>query len=48
MHGTITSYNDGTGEMIVDIQNKTGSGTYSSWTINLDAIAASTSPLTTK
>jgi len=38
MHGTITSYSGTT--MIVDIQHKTGSGTYSSWVINLDWIQA--------
>lgn len=40
MHGTITSYDENTGELIVDIQHKTGSGTYSSWEINLDGIDA--------
>lgn len=34
MHGTITSYSGTT--LIVDISHKTGSGTYNSWTINLD------------
>lgn len=34
MHGSVTSYSGTT--MIVDIKHKTGSGTYSSWTINLD------------
>jgi hypothetical protein len=36
MHGTVTSYNQGTGVLVVDINGKTGSGTYSSWEINLD------------
>lgn len=40
MHGTITSYDENTGELVVDIQHKTGSGTYSSWEINLDGIDA--------
>ena len=38
MHGTVTSYS-GT-SLVVDIQHKTGAGTYASWVINLDAISA--------
>jgi len=34
MHGTITSYSGTT--LVVDIKNHTGSGTYTSWQINLD------------
>jgi hypothetical protein len=34
MHGTVTSYSGTT--LIVDIKNHTGSGTYTSWSINLD------------
>jgi len=36
MHGEVTSYNAATGALVVDIKNHTGSGTYTSWTINLD------------
>jgi len=36
MHGEVTSYNSATGALVVDIKNHTGSGTYTSWTINLD------------
>lgn len=36
MHGQVTSYSGTT--LVVDIQHKTGSGTYSSWTINLDGV----------
>jgi hypothetical protein len=36
MHGEVTSYNPATGVLIVDIKKHTGSGTYTSWTINLD------------
>jgi hypothetical protein len=36
MHGTVTSYNSTTGALVVDIKNHTGSGTYASWSINLD------------
>jgi len=38
MHGTVVSYSWTT--LVVDIQHKAWSGTYASWTINLDAIEA--------
>jgi hypothetical protein len=34
MHGAVTSYSGTT--LIVDIKHHTGSGTYTSWVINLD------------
>jgi len=36
MHGEVTSYNPATGALVVDIKHHTGSGTYTSWVINLD------------
>ena len=36
MHGAVTSYNSATGALVVDIKNHTGSGTYTSWVLNLD------------
>ena len=36
MHGEVTSYNPATGALVVDIKHHTGSGTYTSWQINLD------------
>ena len=36
MHGEVVSYNPTTGALVVDLKNKTGSGTYNSWTINLN------------
>jgi hypothetical protein len=36
MHGEVTSYNAGTGALVVDIKTHTGSGTYTSWVLNLD------------
>ena len=36
MHGEVTSYNSATGALVVDIKTHTGSGTYTSWTLNLD------------
>lgn len=35
MHAVVTSYDSSTGVMVVDVQNKTGSGTYSLWTVNV-------------
>jgi hypothetical protein len=35
MHGLVTSYNSGTGVLVVDVQHKSGSGTYSVWTVNV-------------
>ena len=36
MHGEVTTYNPATGALVVDIKNHTGSGTYTSWVLNLD------------
>lgn len=36
MHGTVVSYNSTTGSLEVDINSHTGTGTFSSWVINLD------------
>ena len=33
MTGTVTSYNSGTGSLVVNVTSITGSGTYSSWTV---------------
>jgi len=43
MHALVTSYDSGTGVLVVDVQNHTGSGTYTSWTINVGG----TTPLQT-
>lgn len=34
-HGTVTSYNATTGVMVVQCTNRTGTGTYNTWTVNL-------------
>lgn len=34
-HGTVTSYNANTGVMVVQCTNRTGTGTYNTWTVNL-------------
>jgi hypothetical protein len=36
MHGEVTSYNAATGALVVNIKTHTGSGTYTSWVLNLD------------
>jgi hypothetical protein len=36
MHGTVTSYNAATGALVIEVKQKTGSGTFSVWTVNLD------------
>ena len=35
MHALVTSYNSGTGALVVNVQSVTGSGTYTAWTINV-------------
>ena len=39
MTGTVDSYNSSTGAMQVSVASVTGSGTYASWTVNLDGAA---------
>ncbi len=36
MNGTVTAYNPSTGSLTVNVTTTTGSGTYSSWGVNLD------------
>ena len=36
MHGAVLTYDSGTGVLVVDVKNHTGSGTYADWTVNLD------------
>ena len=35
MHGPVTSYNSGTGALVMNVQSFEGSGTYSSWVVNV-------------
>jgi hypothetical protein len=44
MHGTVTSYNETTGALVLVLKGKDGSGTYSAWTVNLDGAAGSPGP----
>ena len=39
MLGTVTSYNVGTGAMVIDVTSVTGSGTYTAWSVNLSGAA---------
>ena len=36
MHATVVSYTSGTNTLVVDIKDVVGSGTFTSWSINLD------------
>jgi len=44
MHGDVTSYNSGTGVIVIDVKNHTGAGTYASWTVNLEGAAGIQGP----
>ena len=37
-HGKVTAYDSGTGALDVDVQTHTGTGTFSSWTVNVGGI----------
>lgn len=39
MHAQVDSYNTSTGVLVVDVQNHTGSGTFSDWTVNVGGLA---------
>ena len=41
MIGAVTSYNSGTGSLVVNVTNAYGSGTYTSWTVSLDGAVGS-------
>ena len=43
MHGEVLTYNTGTGAMTVDVNHNTGSGTYSSWVVNVGGVTPVTS-----
>lgn len=44
MHATVTSYVSDTGVMVADVAQHTGSGTYTSWTVNLEGAAGVQGP----
>jgi hypothetical protein len=41
LHGTVVSYNPTTGVLVVDHDKHTGTGTFSSWSVNLDGVIGS-------
>jgi hypothetical protein len=45
MHGTVVSYDSATGVMVFDANRHTGSGTYSSWEINVGGVAGAILPV---
>jgi hypothetical protein len=44
MTGTVTSYNSATGAFVANITSVTGSGTYSTWSVNLNAASGPAGP----
>lgn len=40
MHAVVTSYNSSTGVLVADVQQHTGSGTYSTWVVNVGGISS--------
>jgi hypothetical protein len=40
MHGTVDSYDSGTGVIVIDVSQHTGSGTYTAWTINVGGLTS--------
>lgn len=42
MHGEVTTYDSGTGVLVVDINNHTGTGTYTSWVVNVGGVTPAT------
>ena len=43
MHGEVLTYNSGTGVLTVDVNNHTGSGTYTAWVVNVGGVTPATS-----
>jgi hypothetical protein len=43
MHGEVLTYDSGTGVLTVDVNNHTGTGTYSSWVVNVGGVTPATS-----
>lgn len=44
MHCLVVSYNSSTGALVADVQTHTGSGTYSSWTVNVGGTTTAVLP----
>ena len=44
MHALVTTYNSTTGVLVVDVQQHTGAGTYTAWTVNVGGIDAGAIP----
>ena len=40
MHAVVTSYNSGTGVLVVDVRQHTGTGTFALWTVNVGGISS--------
>ena len=44
MVGSVTSYNSGTGQLVINVTNISGSGTYNSWSVNLNGLTGPQGP----
>ena len=44
MHAAVTTYNSTTGELVVDVNSHTGTGTYTAWTVNVGGISSAVIP----
>ena len=42
MHATVTTYNSSTGVLVVDVNQHSGTGTYTAWTVNVGGAVPST------
>jgi hypothetical protein len=47
LYGTITSYNSGTGELIMNATKSTSTGTYNGWTVSFDTLPVADASTTT-
>lgn len=45
MHGSVTSYHSGTGVLVVNVVEATGTGTYNAWSINVGGLTTSAGTL---
>ena len=44
MHAAVTTYNSTTGELVVDVNSHTGTGTFTAWTVNVGGISSAVIP----
>jgi len=44
MHASVTTYNSSTGMLVVDVNSHTGTGTFTTWTVNVGGISSAVIP----